>query len=223
MIILAFYLKIYFKEEILMSNEEKNFDELGKNSESLNDVAGGARKRAGVALGWEDRYRVTGSRLVLQDTGMLQAFLPARTTDEVKAIAAKHGLKITDSGAEHVLKGLTLLRKVAHSTVMLQNGKLPGSCPVSDSEVDNVSGGLVTFGLNQGEIQYMNEIGASFAIKFSKKGDIYFRYKVEDTKTGKKKNKWSKMYNADASDYLGAIFSVDSHSGETIITGPNGE
>ena len=188
-----------------MSNEEKNLEELGKNSESLNDVAGGFMQ--GVP-------GLITTKPALQDFGILLVFRSATTTDEVKAIAAANGIKITDSGAEHVLKGLTIL----HSGV----AELKGAQRVSDSEVDKVSGGLLAPGLNQIETQVVSSAGASFAIKFSKKGDIYFRAKVKDPKTGKMKNRWFRSDKENASALLGAELSIDPNSGATI-TGPNGK
>ena len=205
MIVLAFYLKIYFKEEILMSNEEKNLEELGKNSESLNDVAGGFMQ--GVP-------GLITTKPALQDFGILLVFRSATTTDEVKAIAAANGIKITDSGAEHVLKGLTILRSGV--------AELKGAQPVSDSEVNKVSGGLLAPGLNQIETQVVSSAGASFAIKFGKNGNVYFRAKVKDPKTGKMKNRWFRSDKENASALLGAELSIDPNSGATI-TGPNGK
>ena len=186
-----------------MSNEEKNLEELGKNSESLNDVAGGFMQGA-----------IT-TKPALQDLGVLFMFHSATTTDEVKAIAAANGIKITDSGAEHVLKGLTIL----HSGV----AELKGAQRVSDSEVDKVSGGLLAPGLNQIETQVVSSLGASFAIKFGKKGNVYFRAKVKDPKTGKMKKRWFQFDKENASTLLGAELSADCDGDTVTITGPNGK
>ena len=186
-----------------MSNEEKNLEELGNNSESLNDVAGGFMQGVPGAV----------TKPALQDLGVLFMFRSATTTDEVKAIAAANGIKITDSGAEHLLKGLT----IAKSGV----AELEGAQPVSDSEVNKVSGGLLAPGLNQIETQVVSSLGASFAIKFGKNGNVYFRAKVKDPKTGKMKKRWFLYPKEHTSTLFGAELCVE-YDGVTI-TGPNGK